>query len=279
MVMDFLDHICEHEKILSEGTSWEYWRQYKQLYASVTGRYMDRNDSREVLKWHNTYLVPRHDLRTPKIDGKPVLRPNDLLALLTFNIAYDTGIFPTERHRVNLTEIYLFLSYTGARLAEIVDDEKQRPKDGSCEDLWDRRTQVREGKYSGETGAALDKGSQVLEGILTQPTKSRGPPKALCYEAVTLTVIRHPETGEDVLAMTIKLIHHKGADNNPHPTIFFFAATRRLIFCPILVIISLALADVAFAARGLTSASQILQIKNEGPTACTRLRWKQEWPR
>ncbi len=55
--------------------------------------------------------------------------------------------------------------------------------------------------------------SQVLEGILTQETEGRRRPKALCYEDVLLMVVRHPETGEDVLAMAIKLIHHKGADN------------------------------------------------------------------
>jgi hypothetical protein len=27
--------------------------------------------------------------------------------------------------------------------------------------------------------------------------------------------VRHPGTGDDVLAMSIKFIHHKGADNKP----------------------------------------------------------------
>lgn len=48
--MDFLDHLCEKYKITSWGTSWEYFRQYKQLYARVVGQYMDRNDSKEVKK-------------------------------------------------------------------------------------------------------------------------------------------------------------------------------------------------------------------------------------
>jgi hypothetical protein len=42
---------------------------------------------------------------------------------VTFNIAYDTGIFSIERQRINLPGICLFLSYTGARPAEIVDNE------------------------------------------------------------------------------------------------------------------------------------------------------------
>jgi hypothetical protein len=30
-------------------------------------------------------------------------------------------------------------------------------------------------------------------------------------------VVRHPETGEDVLAMSIKLMHHKGIDTVGDP--------------------------------------------------------------
>lgn len=141
--------------------------------------------------------------------------PGDLLALLIFNIAYDTGIFSIERHRINLSGIYLLLSYTGARPAEIVDNEKKKPKDGSYEDLWDERVRSRDEEDSDEIVAALDKNSQVLEGILSQETEARGRPKALCYEDVQLMVVRHPETGEDVLAMAVKLIHHKGAERNP----------------------------------------------------------------
>ncbi len=48
--MVFLDYIYETCRIKSWGTSWIYFRQYKQLYASVTGRLMDRNDSKEVKK-------------------------------------------------------------------------------------------------------------------------------------------------------------------------------------------------------------------------------------
>ncbi|RYO96122.1 hypothetical protein DL764_007526 [Monosporascus ibericus] len=157
------------------------------------------------------------------------------------------------------------------------DNEKKKLKDGSYEDLWDDRVRNRDEEDTEETGAALDENSHVPEGILTQETEGRGRPKALCYEDVLLMVVRHPETGEDVLAMAVKLIYYKGADNKPKPTIFFFTATRRLMFCPILVIISLPLADGAFAALNLTSPSQIFQIKNRGPVTCTPFRWKRDW--
>lgn len=61
---------------------------------------------------------------------------NDLLVLLTFNIAFDTSILPRELHRVNLPGCYLFLACTGCRPAEIVDNEPKKPKDGSWEEIY-----------------------------------------------------------------------------------------------------------------------------------------------
>lgn len=52
--MSFLYWICDNYWIKSWGTSWEYFRQFKQLYASVVGQYMDRNDSKEVLKVYSS---------------------------------------------------------------------------------------------------------------------------------------------------------------------------------------------------------------------------------
>ena len=88
MAMDFLLHMCETYKIKSWSTSWEYFRQYKQLYASVTGRYMTgttaEKSSRYVSsrlpctavvangapKWHDVVLVPRFDLQAPNGGGR-----------------------------------------------------------------------------------------------------------------------------------------------------------------------------------------------------------------
>jgi hypothetical protein len=97
-----------------------------------------------------------------------------------------------------------------------VDGEKKSPKDGCLEELFGRK--AIEGSFGGkDEGGALDDVSRVLEEILSQETVGRGRPKCLCYEDILLMVVRHPETGEDVLAMSIKFIHHKGADNKPKP--------------------------------------------------------------
>lgn len=60
-------------------------------------------------------------------------------------------------------------------------------------------------------------------------------------------------------------------------TIFFFTPTGRLIFCLILVVVSLALCDHAFAAPSLSSARRVFEVRNRGPVKCTPLRWKDEW--
>lgn len=78
------------------------------------------------LQWHDTELIRKHRLRAPNVADKQVADWNDLLVLLTFNIAYDMSIFPRERHRVNLAGCYLFLACTGCRPAEIVDKLRRR---------------------------------------------------------------------------------------------------------------------------------------------------------
>ncbi|KAF3763133.1 hypothetical protein M406DRAFT_73780 [Cryphonectria parasitica EP155] len=181
---------------------------------------------------------------------------------------YATGkrIFSGEKHRVNLAGIYIGLACTGARPAEFVDDERKSGKD--LEELFPRRPK----------GAAdEDENAGWLGKELTRYTVDRGRPKTLCWEDTLLMVVRHPATGEDILAMSIKFAHHKGADNKPKPTGLFFTPARRLIFCLINVIVCLAVLEGVFAASDLTSARQVYQIKNQGPVTCTPLRWKEEW--
>ncbi|KND93252.1 hypothetical protein TOPH_02396 [Tolypocladium ophioglossoides CBS 100239] len=113
--------------------------------------------------------------------------------------------------------------------------------------------------------------------MLYQQTMYRGRPKALCYEDICLSVVRHPQTGMDVLTMAVKFIHHKGVDRKPKPAIFFFSGTRRLMFCIITVIVSIAISDEAFDAPSLTSATSVFRLRNCGSSKCTPLRWKEEW--
>ena len=156
-------------------------------------------------------LVPLFKLQAPNSGGKQVADSGDLLAMLVFNMAYDTGIFPSERYRVQLSGCYLLLAYTGCRPAEIVDGEKKKPKDDSLEQIFGAKSLL---------GAVVTldlEDENVLEQLLSQETVGRGRPKALCYEDINVMVVRHPDTGRDVLAMAIKFIHHKGADNRPKP--------------------------------------------------------------
>lgn len=95
--------------------------------------------STETQQYYRSVLVPRFRHRTPNIDGKPVLNVDNLRVILTFNIAYNTAVFPGERHRINLAGCYQLLCYAGARLAELVDGKRQRPKDGSIQELFTQK--------------------------------------------------------------------------------------------------------------------------------------------
>ncbi|KAK4119900.1 hypothetical protein N657DRAFT_243662 [Parathielavia appendiculata] len=182
---------------------------------------------KEVKKWHDAILVPRYGLQAPCTRGKDVANAETLLVLQAFNIKYDTGIFSRERHRIRLLGCYLGLAFTGARPAEFVDGERKSGKDGCLEELFPRHAI---GSVPSDEDKAPDEHSRLLEEMMSQEYESRGRPGALCYEDIQLMVVRHPETGEDVLAMAIRLARRGGAGSKPKPTIFFFTPTRRLIF-------------------------------------------------
>lgn len=165
-------------------------------------------------KWHDVILVAKYKLRPPCILGKDVANVDTLLVLLTFNIRYDTGVFPWEGHRIQLPGCYLGLACTGARPAEFVDGETKTGKDEYTKELL---SQIAATSIPSDEDEAPDKDSRLLEKMILQEYEGRGRPKALCYEDILLMVVRHPETGEDVLAMYIRLAHHKGMDNKPKP--------------------------------------------------------------
>jgi hypothetical protein len=137
---------------------------------------------------------------------------DSLRAILTFNIAYDTGIVPLELQRVNLSVCYMVLCYTGARPAELVNNERKRPKDGSVEELFGAKVIM-----STEDEEATDESPSELAKLLHQETGGRDRPKALCYEDILMMIVRDPVTGRAIPAMSIKFIHHKGCDNKPKP--------------------------------------------------------------
>ncbi|KAK1973409.1 FluG domain-containing protein [Colletotrichum cereale] len=285
VMMSFFLRVSEWSvgKIKSWGTTQGYIRRFHQLYTDITGHYIDRNDAKELYKFHHTFLIPRFGYRAPNINGKPVLGANDLLTILVFNIAYDDGVFPSERQRLHLAGCYQLLCYTGARPAELVDAEKQKPKDGCTDESFRRKALGSTDSDFGEDAENVghdnllpkDGESLPLGRLLLQETAGRGRPKALCYEDILMMIVRHPVTGQPVPAMAVKFIHHKGADNKPKPTVFFFTPARKLIFCAVSTIIALAIHDKAFEAASLTDAAQVLRTEVPIGLQSIALRWKQ----
>lgn len=151
-----------------------------------------------------------------------MLNVDNLRVILIFNIAYDTTVFPGERHRVQLASCYQFLCYTGVRPAELMDAERKKPKDGSIEELFGRKVIQSSSSEDGEPESQLqklDEDSKLLDSLLSQETIGRGRPKALYYEDIQMMIVRHPVTGRCIPAMAVKFIHHKGADNKPKPCV------------------------------------------------------------
>ena len=86
--------------------------------------------------------------------------------------------------------ILLFLAYTGSRPAELVDARRKRTPDSDIDD------------------------DDALSDVESTPRRCN----AICYEDISLIVVRNPIHGErDMLAMEVTMAHHKGVDRKPKP--------------------------------------------------------------
>lgn len=242
------------------------------------------------LQYHDQVLVPRFGWRPPDPD-KPVVGAREVDDLLVFNIAYDTSIASTERHRINRWGCYLFLYYTGARAAELVESEKKEPD--NAKKLFHQKAVTLPDDGAEDEAPAPDAFSKRVSELLEQEPAQRGRSKSLCYEDILLMIALHPVSGRYLPAMAIRFTHHKGADNRPKPwvsslllelygleltlrarTVFWLRAAKILVFCPINIIISIALDDKAFDSEHLTDASRVFNLGTWGATKCTPIRWK-----
>jgi hypothetical protein len=162
------------------------------------------------------------------MNGKPVLNVDTLRVLLTFNIAYDTRSLGLGRLRLQLSACYQLLCYTGVRPAELVEAQRKRPTDGSFEELFNSKV-IQSADDDDDSPEATDEISVKVNKLLLQEPTNRNRPKALCYEDILFTIVRHPVTQQTVPAMAIKFIHHKGADRKPKPYVFVFTVSLQPI--------------------------------------------------
>jgi hypothetical protein len=132
---------------------------------------------------------------------------DDLLLLLNHHWARDTSTFPTERHRVQFTLILLLLFATGCRPAELVDARKKTRDDTSSSDNDD-----------GDFGADDSDDSSAYDNDAFNDVDNVRHFDALCYEDVRLLLVRSPNKGErDMLAIEVKMAHHKRHNRRPKP--------------------------------------------------------------
>jgi hypothetical protein len=162
-------------------------------------------------------------LRAPNSNGKPILNINSLRVILLFNIAYNTSVRPLKLQRFNDSGCYIIIYYTRVRPAELVDNERKPPKDGSLEELFGTKAVIADnGDARAEADAdeeADDADSIKLCSLLLRETVRRDRVKALCYEDILIMVVRHPATGRATLAISIKFVYHKECNNKPRPYI------------------------------------------------------------
>ena len=130
--------------------------------------------------------------------------------------------------------ILLLLFATGCRPAELVDAKRKKRRTPGLDDDNTCADDVDEGFDDAEVGgdadfgfdsdddhdsAVADLGSESDDEVTMSDAQTELRQfDALCYEDVRLLVVRNPVAGErDVLAMEVKLAHHKGAKRRPKP--------------------------------------------------------------
>ncbi|KAI8956828.1 FluG domain-containing protein [Daldinia sp. FL1419] len=283
-LQDFFLFVCKNYRINSRGSLQEYIRQFSQLHTTITGCFVDRNYMKEFYKtlliyrqYHDCVLVLCFGLRPPNINDKPVLNVDSLRAILVYNIAYDISIFQLKLYCLNLSGCYQILCYIGVRPVELVDNERKKPKDGSLEELFGTKAIMLAECPSSEVEEDEEDEDDINElgKLLLRETIGRDCSKALCYKDILIMIVCHPVTGRAIPTISIKFIHHKGCDNKPKPTIFFFTPSKMLLFCPLLLMISLTLFDNIFDAECLTDVRSVLGAKIPSGMQCMPMRWKQ----
>jgi hypothetical protein len=144
---------------------------------------------------------PLSKIRKPK----PVLGVDDFYLVLRHHWGRCRHVYAVEKLRIYIATVLLALAYTGARPAEWVES-----RTGSTDIFGDDDTRDR--------GGVID--SDLFVGRIPNvlPPEERDRPKVVCYEDLTLWIVRVPELGDrDVFALEVMLSHHKGADNKPRP--------------------------------------------------------------
>jgi Protein of unknown function (DUF3435) len=136
---------------------------------------------------------------------KPVLSRDDLLTILIYHWTQDTAVYPDERQRVQVPTAILLEIYTGARPAELVDGELSEAM----------QTKLRNWNLRGDE--PVDWEQEFGFAPMAEAEKRC---KALCYEDITLMLVRDPDRGgRTTLAAEVLLSHHKGMDNKPKPSV------------------------------------------------------------
>ncbi|RMI97514.1 hypothetical protein CDV36_016224 [Fusarium kuroshium] len=118
------------------------WLEDKKIHIFIETLQVTRGLSRYGESWFGSSGrleacgIREDDPLRPRRQTSSIPETPSPILILTFNIAFDTSIFPGERHHISLAGCYQLLCYTGARPAELVDGERKKPKDGTVEELF-----------------------------------------------------------------------------------------------------------------------------------------------
>ncbi|KAJ3498203.1 hypothetical protein NLG97_g1302 [Lecanicillium saksenae] len=251
-IMTFLEWMLDtHKKIRKRSAVHAYKRILFQVYRKSTGFDFDKLGNEEINDYINGYLTIRYQLDT-SVKEKPVMDVDDVYLVLHHHWVHDTSVFPDERQRIQLALMILIQAYTATRPRVLAY------KKLSKEAIYDH--------YFGSDEEGQPKYAEEWD-----PKEDDF--KTICYRDVKLVLLKNPDGGRDLPVMEVTLRFTKGWERRENPKTFIFYEVDTFLFDAILLFLSLALLDNAFAAE-IQSVEDFYKIRVRAPRRSLEFDWK-----
>lgn len=147
------------------------------------------------------------------VRDKPVLSVDDLLLVLHHHWVLCTWVYPDEEQRLLVALLFLFAAYTGSRPCSLVDASVKKLEDPTRNTVEDETPSSCDSGYEDDNSEDGDEPAYDKDADTDMEEL-----KSVLYEHVTILAVKVKE--RSVLVMFITVIHTKGEDRKPQPSVF-----------------------------------------------------------
>ena len=146
-----------------------------------------------------------------------MLSVDDLLLLLYHHWVLCKQVYPDEEQRVLVAMLFLFAAYTGCRPVSLVDASVKKLEDPARNTVEDEAPSSCDSSYEDDDSEDGDEPAYNEDGLPSADIDIEEL-KSVLYEHVTILVVKVKERSVPVMFITV--IHTKGEDRKPQPSVF-----------------------------------------------------------